>query len=659
MRTKRKPCEAELIEQVPIVKGYKRRSKLLFPLPDLKTQIASLYQRPDFEKQLVKWTNWHANSGMMTDVYDGEIWKNFSSQIDNSESQFFTKETADSNLGIMINLDWFQLFDSTPYSCGAIYGVICNLPRNVRFNKENILTLGLLPGPSEVKLDKINNYLTPIINELLDFWNEVKLPTKKCPNGKKIRLAVICCSNDIPAARKLCGHISALVGCHRCYKIATSKEEGQRLNFRSFDDMENWFTTRDVKEHKRNAAIWKQQNTEEDRRRHVSETYVRWSEMLRLPYHDPIRHLVVDPMHNLFLGIAQWIIKKLWIEGNKISKSDLEIMERRAKGIKIPTNLGRAPYKIITDQKILGNFVRACSLLVCRIIDNNMITEAHERLLKVALLIEEHYGPEKIIPNLHLCLHIRECCQDYGPLYSFWCFSFERMNGVLGFFPNSHRQIEPELLQIIMQNWRLDNILSSQLNNEKLTEGLKLLKPRSTTGTLSAYDELDYNELFRFRQIFCQETDNTINGSEAFPGKMLIPRKNRVSLPDDIYQILIEYYSNAYESKFISIAESASASLNDIVVTNMFNQFGRVQISAEVFGSVMAPRFFKNAYILAKFIQDNKTSDLFPGQIQYYIEHTTNTPNSLKTHRLALIRWYKLALNRQTQFYTSRRMFKY
>ena len=86
----------------------------------------------------------------------------------------------------------------------------------------------------------------------------------------------------------------------------------------------------------------------------------------------------------------------------------------------------------ISDWEILGNFVRACSLLVCRIINNNMITEAHERLLKVAMLIEEHYGAEKITPNLHLCLHIKESCQDYDLLYSFWHFSFERMNGVLG-----------------------------------------------------------------------------------------------------------------------------------------------------------------------------------------------------------------------------------
>src|SRR6266542_6704987 len=127
-----------------------------------------------------------------------------------------------------------------------------------------------------------------------------------------------------------------------------------------------------------------------------------------------------------------------------------------------------------------------------------------------------------------------------------------------------------------MQNWRLDNILSRQLNNDKLSEGLKLLKPRSTTGTLAAYYELDYNELFRFRQIFCQEIDNTINGSEAFSGEMLTSRKNQVSLPDDIYQILIEYYSNTYESKFVTIAESVSASLNDFIVTNMVDQIGHV-----------------------------------------------------------------------------------
>ena len=61
-------------------------------------------------------------------------------------------------------------------------------------------------------------------------------------------MAVICCSNDIPVVRKLCGHIFALVGCHRYYKRASS-EEGQRPNFREFEDMDDWFRIKDLEEY--------------------------------------------------------------------------------------------------------------------------------------------------------------------------------------------------------------------------------------------------------------------------------------------------------------------------------------------------------------------------------------------------------------------------
>ncbi len=139
-----------------------------------------------------------------------------------------------------------------------------------------------------------------------------------------------------------------------------------------------------------------------------------------------------------------------------------------------------------------------------------------------------------------------------------------------------------------MQSWKLDNILSSQLNNDKLSEELKLLRPWIIIGTLATYDRLNYNELFWFRKIFYQEVDNIINGSKAFSGKMLTPKKNQISLSDNIHQILTEYYNNAYESKFITIIESVSASLSDFIVTNMVNQFGHIRISAEIFRLIMA-----------------------------------------------------------------------
>ena len=253
----------------------------------------------------------------------------------------------------MINLDWFQPFDSASYSTGAIYGVICNLPREVRFKKENMLILALLPGPNEVKLHKINHYLAPIVDELLEFWSGINLPSSKDHlEVKKIRLAVICCANDIPAARKLCGHISAKAACYRCHKRANVV--GRRSNFGGFDDISEWFHDRDPEEHRTNAEAWRYCTTRDERDAHVSANLVRWSEMLRLPYFNPIRHLIVDPMHCLFLGIAKWIVKKLWIDGGKLSKSDLKLMENRAKQIKLPADMGRIPYKISTGDRFSG-----------------------------------------------------------------------------------------------------------------------------------------------------------------------------------------------------------------------------------------------------------------------------------------------------------------
>ncbi|CAI2196058.1 6338_t:CDS:1, partial [Funneliformis geosporum] len=57
------------------------------------------------ETLLKKWTNWD-DTELITDIYDREIWKTFLSQIDTPDSlRFFTSKTADSHLGIMINLD--------------------------------------------------------------------------------------------------------------------------------------------------------------------------------------------------------------------------------------------------------------------------------------------------------------------------------------------------------------------------------------------------------------------------------------------------------------------------------------------------------------------------------------------------------------------------
>ena len=54
---------------------------------------------------------------------------------------------------------------------------------------------------------------------------------------------------------------------------------------------------------------------------------------------------------------------------------------------------------------------------------------------------EHLYGTECCTPNMHLSCHLVDCIRDYGPVYSFWCFSFERYNGILGSYHKNNHNI--------------------------------------------------------------------------------------------------------------------------------------------------------------------------------------------------------------------------
>ena len=64
-----------------------------------------------------------------------------------------------------------------------------------------------------------------------------------------------------------------------------------------------------------------------------------------------MRHCVVDPMHCLFLGIAKWIVTKLWIGEGILDDAKLKIMQKRADVIKITRDLGCHPVRIATGDE--------------------------------------------------------------------------------------------------------------------------------------------------------------------------------------------------------------------------------------------------------------------------------------------------------------------
>ena len=187
---------------------------------------------------------------------------------------------------------------------------------------------------------------------------------------------------------------------------------------------------------------------------------------------------------------------------------------------------------------------------------------------------------------------------------------------------------------------------------------MKLIKQRATTGSLASYDKFEFDELVRFRQMYLLDTEETITGAEPFPGEMMTPKKINVDLPNDTYKHLVMYYKAAYRNlDFFTIEEisrNPGFSGHGVVVWPQINQFGRIRIGAEIFGSANAPRHSRSSFIRAKFVQSDDSIESFPGQIQYFFEHEVNLREKNKlikqVHRLAYVRWFLPVSNYQTRF---------
>lgn len=129
---------------------------------------------------------------VMADIYDGAVWQSFQ----NVNGQEFLSSRY--SLGLLLNVDWFNPYKHVEYSVGAIYIAILNFPRHLRYQKENMILVGIIPGPNEPSLH-INSFLEPVVGDLLKLWKGVEMAT---PDGvKTVRAALLCTAADIPATR--------------------------------------------------------------------------------------------------------------------------------------------------------------------------------------------------------------------------------------------------------------------------------------------------------------------------------------------------------------------------------------------------------------------------------------------------------------------------
>ncbi|KAJ7731484.1 hypothetical protein B0H14DRAFT_2409444, partial [Mycena olivaceomarginata] len=235
---------------------------------------------------------------------------------------------------------------------------------------------------------------------------------------------------------------------------------------------------------------------------------VRWTEFARLKYFDLVKYTVVDPMHNLLLGVAktQWYTQ--WIKTNTLRANteryarELDFIHNFLENFEAPLWAGRLPLRVgepaggsLTADEykfaVTGPWAIIIPIVWERFLHESdsdhqaamrrwketgeskgdeqpyprMVEGEDYNFLRFATALKIIiYGAESIMPNHHWAVHVPDQLLDYGPVYNFWAFLTERLNKILKNI-NSNNWTGGELEVSMMREFHRKSAVDSAVRN--------------------------------------------------------------------------------------------------------------------------------------------------------------------------------------------------
>jgi len=271
---------------------------------DFKDWLAGLVSRPGYEDLMDsawKKTSVDPANGI-SDITEADFLLNFHGP---DGEKLFKDGGSEGRYAFSLCVDFFNPLSNKQagkkVSIGIISLACLNLPPGERYKPENMFLVGIIPGPKEPPLNLLNHYLTPIVDVLLELWSTgVRFSrTYNHPTGRTLRCALIAVICDMPAARKVGGFASFHHQhfCSVCH--CTRFKEGYGST-----DYETWRRRTDS-ECRKFSEAFAQAPDVASQNAVFEASGIRYSELSRLPYFDLAQCVVVDAMHNLFLGLIK------------------------------------------------------------------------------------------------------------------------------------------------------------------------------------------------------------------------------------------------------------------------------------------------------------------------------------------------------------------
>jgi hypothetical protein len=139
----------------------------------------------------------------MADVFNSECYHQLSTkniQIEHETLPFrYFSDTHDVVLGL--STDGFSPFKHHKQTAWPLIIFNYNLPPEIRFHLEHILSLGVIPGPNKPK--DMDSYLWPLVQELLHLANGIGAFNILLKTRFALRAFLILAFGDIPAVSML------------------------------------------------------------------------------------------------------------------------------------------------------------------------------------------------------------------------------------------------------------------------------------------------------------------------------------------------------------------------------------------------------------------------------------------------------------------------
>jgi hypothetical protein len=534
---------------------------LTYPCVDVETALSEILLREGINKSLNHWMKRKLPAGSYGDLYEGEVWREFQEW----KGVPFLSSTG---IGLMLNMDGFQPFKRRQYSVQGIYLAIMNLPRHLRYRRENMILVGLIPGGKE-KIP-LSHFINRLTDQLKALWEK----PSSVFNRKVALLAVAC---DVPAGRKLCGMVShaSARGCSRCdclYDTEKNAKGGPPTicwDKPSGADGSGQFQNRTRQEHFEYGTRWKDADTKKESTEISQNTGYRWTPFLRLEYFEPSRMTVLDPLHNMWEGLFKDLLKQFLKGTNKkvtkLSDKLLAEFEIEVGRCRFPRSMGPVLGKIghkmsrftghelknllntfflwlvdgsITEDEwqLVQHLHQASRIADERFVTTDQIETMEDHLVKYCDLYETVYGGKELKPNHHLCRHLGGFMRDYGPTCAFWLFAFERYNGIMTNYNTRASVVETSMFRqytiqsLIIQRLNSaledvshsDNIIGRNLTVEESQIARLLLAHQTITCGNDNSSGADF-DAYRCRALksWNGQSYYEVRGHEYFPGELL------------------------------------------------------------------------------------------------------------------------------------------